>query len=280
MAVDATGTPTSLGIPTFNVNVDAPSGLGSNAQMASIDALFKTLGIASLATNDVPLYDSGTGTWKKAGGAASSSTFLRGDGTWAAPTTAGVLPGVMDMWGGTAAPTGYVLCDGTSYLRADGVHDALFAAIGVNYGAADGTHFNVPDLQGRMPVGKGTNASVNTLNINDGQAAANRRPHHRTTNSLGASTFSGTTGNDSPDHAHSTNVWTAGSGAGSANLAMGNDQAAPVSDGAAASSGASARHTHSFSGSTSAPAGSIGTNNGADAIDVPSFIVVNFIIKL
>lgn len=37
MATDATGTPTSPdNIPTFNTAVDAPSGLGSNAQMAAI----------------------------------------------------------------------------------------------------------------------------------------------------------------------------------------------------------------------------------------------------
>jgi hypothetical protein len=36
---DATGTPTDLGIPTYNVNADAPSGLGFNEAMEAIDAL-------------------------------------------------------------------------------------------------------------------------------------------------------------------------------------------------------------------------------------------------
>jgi hypothetical protein len=39
MATDATGTPTSLGIPKYDVNVDAPSGLGFNATMDAINAL-------------------------------------------------------------------------------------------------------------------------------------------------------------------------------------------------------------------------------------------------
>jgi hypothetical protein len=39
MATDATGAPTTLGIPKFNTSADAPSGLGSNAQMDAIDAL-------------------------------------------------------------------------------------------------------------------------------------------------------------------------------------------------------------------------------------------------
>lgn len=40
MATDATGTPTAKGIPKYNPDVDAPSGLGFNAAMDTIDALF------------------------------------------------------------------------------------------------------------------------------------------------------------------------------------------------------------------------------------------------
>lgn len=69
--------------------------------------------------------------------------------------TAGAVPtGSILMFGGSAAPTGYLLCDGTSYLRAD--YAALFALLSTTYGSADGTHFNVPDLRGRVPVGVGT----------------------------------------------------------------------------------------------------------------------------
>lgn len=56
-----------------------------------------------------------------------------------------------------ATPTtipGWVLCDGASYLRTGGMA-ALFAAIGTTYGAADGTHFYVPDFKGRVPSGVG-----------------------------------------------------------------------------------------------------------------------------
>lgn len=54
-------------------------------------------------------------------------------------------------FGGITPPTGYLMCDGTSYLR--GTYPALFAVLGTNYGSADGTHFNVPDMRGRVPVG-------------------------------------------------------------------------------------------------------------------------------
>ncbi len=49
--------------------------------------------------------------------------------------------------GGTA---GRLICDGSSLLRTD--YAALFAAIGTTYGSADGTHFNVPNLIGRVMV--------------------------------------------------------------------------------------------------------------------------------
>ena len=48
MPTDATGTPTSLGIPTFNVDVDEPSGLGFNEAMTLIDSLLVSRsGVAS-----------------------------------------------------------------------------------------------------------------------------------------------------------------------------------------------------------------------------------------
>lgn len=64
------------------------------------------------------------------------------------------LSGEIKMYGGASAPSGYLLCDGTSYLRA--TYANLFTAIGTTYGTADGTHFNVPDMRGRVPVGTGT----------------------------------------------------------------------------------------------------------------------------
>lgn len=60
--------------------------------------------------------------------------------------TASILP-----FGGSSVPTGWLICDGSSYLRAS--YSALFAAVGTAYGTVDGTHFNVPDFRGRVPVG-------------------------------------------------------------------------------------------------------------------------------
>jgi microcystin-dependent protein len=61
----------------------------------------------------------------------------------------GVVPtGAVVPFFGTSAPTGWLLCDGTSYLRT--TYPNLFSIIGASCGAADGTHFNVPDLRGEF----------------------------------------------------------------------------------------------------------------------------------
>lgn len=53
-----------------------------------------------------------------------------------------------------AAPTGWVTCDGAALGRS--AFPKLYAAIGVTFGAGDGsTTFNVPDLRGRAVVGAG-----------------------------------------------------------------------------------------------------------------------------
>ena len=48
-------------------------------------------------------------------------------------------------------PAGYMLCNGASLLRSS--YASLFSAIGTIYGAADGSHFNLPDFRDRMIVG-------------------------------------------------------------------------------------------------------------------------------
>lgn len=48
-------------------------------------------------------------------------------------------------------PDGWMPCDGSSLLRAD--YAELFAAIGTQFGSVDSTHFNIPNLQGKFPIG-------------------------------------------------------------------------------------------------------------------------------
>lgn len=70
--------------------------------------------------------------------------------------------GAMVQYGGSAAPTGWLLCDGAAINRT--TYASLFAAIGTAYGVGDGsTTFNVPDLRQRFPLGKAAAGTGNTL---------------------------------------------------------------------------------------------------------------------
>ncbi len=86
---------------------------------------------------------SGTGTRLPKGADGQVLTLSSGIPAWLAPI---IPPGAILPYGGTSSPTGYLLCDGTSYLRSS--YPDLFAAIGTAFGAADGTHFNVPPAEG------------------------------------------------------------------------------------------------------------------------------------
>lgn len=79
-----------------------------------------------------------------------------------------------------AAPAGFLPCDGAPVDRT--AYSSLFSAIGIAYGAGNGTTtFNVPDCQGRIPVGLGSNGDVNALGASDGLSVGSRSPKHNTT---------------------------------------------------------------------------------------------------
>lgn len=86
-------------------------------------------------------------------------------------------PGVVTAYAGSVAPQGWLFCDGAAISRT--TYANLFAAIGTAYGAGDGSStFNLPDFRGRMLVGRGQHADVDTLGDNEGAALAARRPGH------------------------------------------------------------------------------------------------------
>ena len=68
------------------------------------------------------------------------------------PALALNVVGMVQMTAATAAPSGWLLCDGGAVSRT--TYAALFAAIGTTYGAGNGSStFNLPNLKGRVPVG-------------------------------------------------------------------------------------------------------------------------------
>ena len=63
--------------------------------------------------------------------------------------------GVMEAFAGSSAPTGWLLCNGTTASRT--TYSNLFSVIGTTYGVGDGsTTFGLPDMRGRVPMGAGT----------------------------------------------------------------------------------------------------------------------------
>lgn len=92
-----------------------------------------------------------------------------------------VPSGAILAYGGALSPAGFLICDGSSYLRS--AQPNLFTAIGTAYGSADGTHFNVPDLRGLFQRG------VDGGSGNDPNAASRTaaNPGGNTGNNVGSS---------------------------------------------------------------------------------------------
>jgi microcystin-dependent protein len=95
----------------------------------------------------------------------------------------GVPSGTVLPYVGTTAPAGFLMCDGTSYLRA--TYPTLTTALGCSgatcaYGAADTTHFNVPDFRGRFLRG--------TDNMGSGAASRDPGAGSRTAMATGGNT--------------------------------------------------------------------------------------------
>lgn len=87
--------------------------------------------------------------------------------TTVANALAALVPaGTINQTARASAPVGYLLCDGSAVSRT--TYSSLFDAIGTAYGTGDGsTTFNIPNLQGRVPVGKNS-GTFSTLGATGG----------------------------------------------------------------------------------------------------------------
>jgi len=90
--------------------------------------------------------------------AAASAADAAQSAADAAASAQGVPTGSMLEYGGSAAPTGFLLCDGANVDRT--TYATLFTAIGTNFGVGDGsTTFGLPDFRRRVAVGSGGTGS-------------------------------------------------------------------------------------------------------------------------
>lgn len=108
----------------------------------------------------------------------------------------GIPAGVIMVWGASSAPTNWLICDGSAVSRS--TYASLFNAIGTTYGSGNGsTTFNLPDLRGRVAVGKDIEGSLSTLGATGGTQTVtldiNQIPSHNhggSTSTTGAHTHS------------------------------------------------------------------------------------------
>lgn len=79
--------------------------------------------------------------------------------------------GMVTQFSGSAAPSGWLFCDGSVKSRA--IFAALFAVVGTTYntGGESGTSFRLPDYRGRSPIGVGTGSGLTNrvLGANGGE---------------------------------------------------------------------------------------------------------------
>ncbi|RTL04682.1 hypothetical protein EKK58_10060 [Candidatus Dependentiae bacterium] len=89
-----------------------------------------------------------------------------------------VQTGVIQAYGGSSAPTGYLLCDGSAVSRS--TYSALFAIVGTSFGSGDGsTTFNLPDLRTKVPAGyKSGDDTFGTLGASVGSKTVNLQHSH------------------------------------------------------------------------------------------------------
>ena len=80
-----------------------------------------------------------------------------------------VPTGVMYPYGGSTAPTNFLLCDGDAVSRS--TYSALFTAVGTSFGVGDGsTTFNLPDMRGRVPLGLDNLGGASANRVTNSQA--------------------------------------------------------------------------------------------------------------
>ena len=128
---------------------------GPTGPAGGVTTIFGRSGTVTAQTGDYNLDQISDGTTNKAFTATEKTKLA---GIAAGADVSPVLTGFIMPFGGTSAPTGWLACDGSSVLRAS--YPALFSAIGTTHGAADGTHFNVPDMRGLFVRGAGAHGSM------------------------------------------------------------------------------------------------------------------------
>jgi microcystin-dependent protein len=167
-----------------------------------------------LTTKTINLADNTlTGTTAQFNTALSDADFAT-----TALLEARVPVGAVNMWVTGTAPSGWLVCDGSEKSVAD--YPALSTVLSTTYGAltngsggAGTTHFRLPDLRGRVPMGVGTgrtvadNANLTARSFNSAtfSRVSDAETVTLTANQSGLRQHNHTA--DQPEHNHATEVY-------------------------------------------------------------------------
>ena len=167
------------------------------------------------------------------------------------------ITGVVQMYAGSSAPSGWLICNGQAISRT--TYAALFAVIGTTYGAGDGsTTFNVPNLvnktvRGSNSLGKTGGADTVTL------STSNMPAHTHSGGSLAAASAG--------EHTHTYNApssySTYNSGVGTSGSTKGT-----------LTTSSTGAHTHTISGTTGS------TGSGSAVTITNPYVMLHYIIKI
>jgi len=207
-----------------------------------------------------------------------------------------VIPvGVIEMFAGSTAPNGWLVCDGSTVSRK--TYSDLFKVIGVTYGAGNSNDtFTLPDMRGRFAMGAGTGTGLNSSGSGaiSGSSQTARtvgqwlgeETHLLTTAELAshshANTVSGgSTGSMSTNASHTHTGFSSpllkyvGSGGNRTDLTAGSAWIGTDSSPTTVNS-QNTDHTHTFTPSIS------NANAGSDSrhATIPPCVVVNYLIKI
>lgn len=129
--------------------------------------------------------------------------------------TSQVITGTIIAFAGPTCPYGYVGADGSSLARA-GRYANLFGVLSTKWGAADGSHFNVPDLRGRFLRGRDAGAGhdpdaasriASTTGGATGDSVGTLQADGLGTHSHGVTDPGHVHGVSDPGHVHGYTVW-------------------------------------------------------------------------
>lgn len=112
--------------------------------------------------------------------------------------------GEIRLFGGTAVPDGWLLCDGR-FLDVQQPYAALYSLIGFTYGYDGPETFALPNLQARVPIGSGQGPGLTPRTVGDhgGEASVYLVPNTMASHTHSANGDNSNGGSSSPEGA----VW-------------------------------------------------------------------------